>query len=261
MMMFKKNNTLANMRELKRLAGQLPYTPVFVNVVGQHYCGFDSEDSDFELRGAHVIPLNEFCGINPNLKTVDLTRMAGGHDILVLSQDIKTVLSKLVAGDATSLENILSPKNVVSSHEYATLIPLAENSIGKHFAESYVDLAQHHWKLFSSAPPYRIATLLDVFRALFTGIHLMNSGKLIVDINELIEFRELPYVNDMIRRKKTGPDAGSVRKADLPYFEEDMERFIRELAGACEESNLPEEAPNVDAIDEFLINLRLKTKK
>ncbi|WP_274519994.1 DNA polymerase beta superfamily protein [Abditibacterium utsteinense] len=44
---------------LQDAAARLPYAPLFVTVSGAHLYGFASPDSDFDLRGAHILPLRE----------------------------------------------------------------------------------------------------------------------------------------------------------------------------------------------------------
>jgi predicted nucleotidyltransferase len=42
---------------LHRIVGAQPYPLVFATISGSHLYGFPSPDPDFDLRGAHVLPL------------------------------------------------------------------------------------------------------------------------------------------------------------------------------------------------------------
>ena len=42
---------------LKRIIATQPYPLLFATISGAHLYGFPSPDSDFDLRGAHVLPL------------------------------------------------------------------------------------------------------------------------------------------------------------------------------------------------------------
>ena len=53
---------------LRQAVQRLPHPPLFVTVSGAHLYGFASPDSDFDLRGAFVLPLtsvllSQFAGI------------------------------------------------------------------------------------------------------------------------------------------------------------------------------------------------------
>ena len=43
---------------------------LFVTVSGAHLYGFPSPDSDFDLRGAHVLPLRSLIGLDRPAETV-----------------------------------------------------------------------------------------------------------------------------------------------------------------------------------------------
>ena len=50
-----------------RLAGEVrrhPYPLVFATISGAHLYGFPSPDSDYDLRGCHVLPLREVVGLD-----------------------------------------------------------------------------------------------------------------------------------------------------------------------------------------------------
>ena len=54
---------------LTRIVAEHPYPLLFATISGAHLYGFPSPDSDFDLRGIHVLPLREVLhfGINATL--------------------------------------------------------------------------------------------------------------------------------------------------------------------------------------------------
>jgi len=44
---------------LKRIVATQPYPLLFATISGAHLYGFPSPDSDFDLRGPHVLPLEK----------------------------------------------------------------------------------------------------------------------------------------------------------------------------------------------------------
>ena len=63
---------------LHRIVEAQPYPLLFASISGAHLYGFPSPDSDFDLRGAHLLPLQEVVGLDVR----DETR-AALHDLLV----------------------------------------------------------------------------------------------------------------------------------------------------------------------------------
>ena len=42
-----------------------PYPLLFATISGAHLYGFPSADSDFDLRGVHLLPLRDVVGLHP----------------------------------------------------------------------------------------------------------------------------------------------------------------------------------------------------
>src|ERR1700691_4201713 len=48
-----------------------PYPLLFVTISGAHLYGFPSPDSDFDLRGVHLLPLTDVVGLKTGQETVE----------------------------------------------------------------------------------------------------------------------------------------------------------------------------------------------
>src|ERR1700679_3573149 len=48
-----------------------PYPLVFATISGAHLYGFPSPDSDYDLRGVHVLPLREVVGLQTGPETIE----------------------------------------------------------------------------------------------------------------------------------------------------------------------------------------------
>ena len=56
---------------LKRIVAGQPYPLLFATISGAHLYGFPSPDSDFDLRGAHVLPLDKVVGLEVQDETIE----------------------------------------------------------------------------------------------------------------------------------------------------------------------------------------------
>src|SRR5216110_1077525 len=56
---------------LQRIIGAQPYRLLFATISGAHLYGFPSPDSDFDLRGAHVLPLEKVVGLEVRDETIE----------------------------------------------------------------------------------------------------------------------------------------------------------------------------------------------
>ena len=60
--------------EYEKLLRQIeahPYPLVFATISGAHLYGFPSPDSDYDLRGIHLLPLEEVVGLGAGRESVE----------------------------------------------------------------------------------------------------------------------------------------------------------------------------------------------
>lgn len=57
---------------LHKQIAEHPYPLLFSTISGAHLYGFPSPDSDFDLRGVHLLPLEEVVGLNPGHETIEV---------------------------------------------------------------------------------------------------------------------------------------------------------------------------------------------
>src|ERR1700722_10249292 len=94
---------------LIKLAGAQPYPMVFVTISGAHLYGFPSPDSDFDLRGVHVLPLKEVVGLQTGPETIERSGVQDGLEIDLVTHDAKKFFSLLLKKNGYVLEQVLSP--------------------------------------------------------------------------------------------------------------------------------------------------------
>ena len=67
---------------LHRIVAAQPYPLLFATISGAHLYGFPSPDSDFDLRGAHVLPLDAVVGLDVRDETVEQSMVVPADDDL-----------------------------------------------------------------------------------------------------------------------------------------------------------------------------------
>ena len=66
-----------------------PYPLLFATVSGAHLYGFPSPDSDFDVRGAHVLLAREVLGLGEGRETIERSRVRDGREIDLVTHDVK----------------------------------------------------------------------------------------------------------------------------------------------------------------------------
>ena len=234
-----------------------PYKLLFVTISGAHLYGFPSSDSDYDLRGVHVLPLKDVVGLKEGEETVEKSGIHAGLEIDLVTHDARKFCSLMLKKNGYVLEQLLSPLVVHSSPEHDELKSLAAGCITRYHAHHYFGFAETQWKLFQKAEPPNVKPLLYVFRVLLTGIHLMRTGQVEANLVRLNESARLSYVPELIERKTNGSELGRLENSDLPFYQGEYERLRQELQAEFERSSLPEVPSSALALHEFLVRIRL----
>ena len=238
-----------------------PYPLLFATISGAHLYGFPSPDSDFDLRGVHLLPLKDVVGLSDGQETVEKSGIHDGLEIDLVTHDAKKFFGLMLKKNGYVLEQLLSPLIVLTTPEHTELKAIAADCITKHHAHHYFGFAETQWKLFQKADPPHVKPLLYVYRVLLTGIHLMRTGKVEANLVQLNDVAKLPYIPDLIARKTGGPELGTLEAADLEFHAAEYERLRAELQTTFEQSQLPELPTAAAALNDLLVRVRLKTKE
>lgn len=234
-----------------------PFPLVFATISGAHLYGFPSPDSDFDLRGTHLLPLETVVGLEDGRQTVEKEGIYDGLEIDLVTHDVKKFFTLMLRRNGYVLEQVFSPLVVFTTPEHDELKAIATDCITRHHAHHYLGFAATQWKLFSKESPPKVKPLLYVYRVLLTGIHLMNTGIVEANLVTLNEDAKLSYLNDLIAMKLEGPEKGTLEAADLAFHESEYARLTGELESAYAASTLPEMPSSRDALNDLLVRLRL----
>lgn len=235
-----------------------PYPLLFATISGAHLYGFPSADSDYDLRGVHILPLNDVIGLNTARETIDRTEIDDGLEIDLVTHDVKKFFTLMLRKNGYVLEQLLSPLVVQTTPEHEELKSIAPDCVTRHHAHHYLGFAATQWKLLQKHDPPRVKPLLYVYRVLLTGIHLMRSGQVESNLQRLNEDARLSYIDELINRKRTGAEKVTLSGADLTHFAAEYERLREKLMQASEVSTLPDVAAAKPALHDLLIRIRQK---
>ena len=235
-----------------------PFPLVFATISGAHLYGFPSSDSDFDLRGVHLLPLQTVLSLDDGEQTVEKEGIYDGLEIDLVTHDAAKFFGLMLKRNGYVLEQLLSPLVVYSSPEHEELMAIAASCITRHHAHHYLGFAATQWRLLEKESPPRVKPLLYTFRVLLTGIHLMKTSEVQANVCILNESAKLSYLNELIHQKQTGAEKGILEAADMEFYRGEYERLIKDLERAYEESTLPEMPSGRVLINDLLVRLRLK---
>jgi uncharacterized protein len=249
-------------RLLHRITAAQPYPLLFATISGAHLYGFPSSDSDFDLRGAHVLPLQAVLGLNLKHETLEDSRVIEGLEMDIVSHDVRKFFGLLLKKNGYVLEQLFSPLIVHTTPEHEELKGLAKSCLTRNHAHHYLGFAAGQWRLLEREDPPRIKPLLYLYRVLLTGIWLMRTGEVEANLPVLNQSFQLPQIDDLILMKTQGEEQAVLPTSDLSFHHSEFQRLLALLEEAQALSSL-REAPTEEAqqgLSELLIRLRLNKK-
>jgi predicted nucleotidyltransferase len=241
-------NTIIDIRRDKIVAAQ-PHPLLFATVSGAHLYGFPSPDSDFDLRGVHILPLKSVVGLVTKDETIEDSRVFEGAEMDIVTHDVKKFFGLLLKKNGYVLEQLYSPLIVHATPAHEELKAIVHNCITRNHAHHYFGFAETQWNLFLKENQKRVKPLLYVFRVLLTGINLMRTGRVEANLLSLNEEANLPFIADLVRFKLTGPEKAVLKEAELSYYENQYKSLLPAARVAVRTiSNRPERFTDSDSI-------------
>jgi predicted nucleotidyltransferase len=248
-----------NLPLCQSIAARHPYPLLFATVSGAHLYGFPSPDSDYDLRGVHILPVSEILGLFETRATIDSQSVEQGTEIDLVTHDAAKFFRLLLKKNGYVLEQLYSPLIIRTSPEHEELKHLARGCITRHHVHHYLGFLDTQWTLFLKESPPRVKPLLYCYRVLLTGIHLLRTGEVEANLVRLNEEFRLPYIPDLIAIKTTGAEKQTLSAPDLAFHSAEKDRLEALLKQAGEESALPESPTTTREISDLLVRLRLRT--
>jgi predicted nucleotidyltransferase len=233
-----------------------PHPLMFVTLSGAHLYGFASPDSDFDLRGVHILPPAALLGLDRGPDTVE-KMIRGLIEIDLVTHDAEKFFRLLLRPNGYVLEQLYSPLILRTSPEHDQLKEIAKGCITRLHVHHYRGFAENQWSLFRKENPPRIKPLLYTFRVLLTGIHLLRTGVVDANLRHLNEEFRLSFLDDLIARKSEGTEKGVLGEGEGARFEQEYARMMGVLDDAAEKSTLPERPSGRGELHELLLRVRV----
>ena len=247
---------MSNFDHLQSHVDSSPHPLIFATVSGAHLYGFPSPDSDFDLRGVHVLPIETVVGLDDGEQTIAHKFIDAGREIDLVTHDVGKFFAMVLKRNGYVLEQIFSPLVVHTTPAHDELKSIATGCVTRHHAHHYLGFAATQWRLWLKDSPPRVKPLLYVYRVLLTGIHLMRTGRIESNLSLLNEDFGLTFIDDLIAQKRTGPEKGPIDGPGPAFHTTQYEQLTVRLRETQAATRLPDAPTTRPALNDLLVHLR-----
>ncbi|MEU4555909.1 nucleotidyltransferase domain-containing protein [Micromonospora violae] len=242
--------------DLAGIVAEQPHPLVFATVSGAHLYGFPSTDSDVDLRGAHLLAVEDVIGLAQPVETHTVMTDRDGVELDLVTHDLRKFVRLMLRRNGYVLEQLLSPLVVHSSAVHLALVELAPQVLTRHHAHHYRGFAAGQRRLFDTTG--ELKPLLYAFRALLTGVHLMRTGRMLAHLPSLLLAEGAPaYLPELIAAKRSAEHGGLGDLVAGPVLGRDLDELVARLDQAQQDSRLPEQPAGLTQLDDLVVTARL----
>jgi predicted nucleotidyltransferase len=231
--------------------------PVFATVSGAHLYGFESPDSDVDLRGAFVMPLADRCRLRPPPETITVSRILDGMELDWVAHDVRKFALLMTRRNGYVLEQLYSPLVVHGDERLTELREIGTGCIVRHL--------YHHYRGFAATkrkdverPTATAKDLLYLIRVYLSGLHVLASGRIEAHLPTMLEEHPVEGVDELIERKRTGAEHQQLAGGEWERWRALADGLEQELLAAFERSTLPDEPTSVPQLDDFVVRTSLE---
>lgn len=229
-----------------------------VYISGSHLYGWESRDSDMDIRGSFVLAKESFLGLYKPIETLEIK--LENFDIVLF--EIKKLIELALKGNCNILEEINAPQTYKTAN-FLELKQLLNNSFGKKgIYNSYRGLAEHNYKEFILHGRNTIKKYLYVFRGLMAGIYCLQTGLIQPNITKLNKKFKIKEVNKLVELKKQGFENEPLKEIKEGLLDRKIKELFDKIDYAYLKSKISENSTEekIEKIDKFLIKLRNERK-
>jgi len=230
-------------------------------ISGAHLYGFESKDSDIDIRGVYIVNTHKLLGLTKPRQVIDkITLSANGKefkDIVIYELGKETRL--LIKSNCNAFERLVSEPKLFTSSEYLDWYKkMLLTKIGVY--RSYKGLAMHNYdKFISSGRKSTVKKYLYIFRGLMAGITTLEEHRIEPNINILTRRFKVPIIKKLVRLKKEGREEGILPShISTSILDSMISRFLDRLDNAYFKSKLPDviSQDEFNEINSLIISIR-----
>ncbi len=231
-------------------------THVVVSLSGAHAYGFPSPDSDLDLKAIHLEATRALLGLEPPVQSADRLEVIDGVEIDYTSNELGPVLAGVLLGNGNYIERVLGHLQPVRSAWLEPLQLQVQANLSRRIHRHYAGFAKSQLKEWEASGFASAKKLLYVLRTALTGTHALKTGEVQTDVTQLLGTYGFEDAHELVEQKRRG-ELASLPPDMAQRWREKLDRAFRLLDEARDASPLPEKPREAEALEAWLIEVRV----
>jgi uncharacterized protein len=224
-----------------------------VSVSGPHAYGYASKGSPLELKGIHIEATENLVGLHAAPKAFNWVGEFESIRIDYSSEELGEALRKLLKGDGSILERILAGRQLLRSEDLRRLQKVSRGVVCRRYFAYYRSFSKGVLREYEATEHRTVKHLLGAYRLALTGVHLLRSGKLLLDLMTLANAYGFAQIEELVKIYRDNADA-SVEN-DSRWINR-LVRLHTLLEQALDGCKLPIDPDNPKGVEDYLLDMR-----
>ena len=241
---------------MRQLVHKHPHTLLFASVHGSKLHGFDTPDSDRDIRGCHVLPLDIVIGLDGGRESIRVEDDRATPGVELATHDVRKYCAMLLNRNGNILEEIFSPLVLVTGPIHEELQDVARACITRRHYRHFLGMASQALNMIVKRGRVEVKYALHVYRSLLAGIHLMDTGDIEPHLPTLCAGARMTHVDELMERRHAGSGDARLQPKEIEFVEEEFSRLKALLERAADSSSLPERPQARSRVNELLVRVR-----
>lgn len=224
-----------------------------VSMSGVHAYGYPNPQSPLELKGIHVEPTENLVGLKHPPKTNNWVGEFEGNRIDYSSCELGQGFTQLLKGDGSILERVLAKRQLLTSEDLRKLQKIVRGVICRRFFHHYRTFSKGVLRDYEDDEQRTVRHLLGAYRLALTGVHLLKTGKVSVDLMALARKYGFSQIEELMKIYRECDNA--VLKENNPFINR-LVKLHALLERSMTDSQLPIDPLRPEAVEEYLLDMR-----
>ena len=248
-----ENRDLA--RRMNEQVDRHPHPLIFASVHGSRLYGFDTPQSDRDIKGCHLLSLTRVIGLDQE-DLVVTRKEERSPPVGIKTHDARKYFSLILNENGNVLEEILSPLTLKTTFVHDELKAVARKSINPRYYNHYTGMAKQILGRIEKEEKPDIKFALHMYRSLLTGLHLMKTGHLVAHLPTLNAQASLSHVDELMARRKDSPEYRNLDPREIELCGKEYDRLTQEMKEEALRSTMIGYPARKAHLNDLLIRIR-----
>lgn len=165
--------------------------PFYYTIVGSRMFGIEKEDSDYDVRGFHIAPIENYGKLTQPQERIKFEKSYDFGDVEMISYELRTFCSHILKGDFNIVEMLFLDSEYIIFSEFDKQINqlkcILNLYLPMNLPEKYMGMVKSHYHRYVESNSFKPKRYLHLIRGILSTKYLLKNNKLNPSMDFLIE--------------------------------------------------------------------------